>query len=274
MPGRIFEVIPTGTSIQALANTGYLATNDATAVIVTLPATANIRVGETVRVSGSGAAGWIIAQNTNQSILVANLLSGVGVNWTTNDIPRAWKAITSSADGSKLAAVVSGGQIYTSTNYGATWTPRFSNASWTSIASSADGTKLAATVTGNNYVYTSIDSGSNWVQRTASGLRNWTGIASSLDGTRLIACASGGGVSTSIDSGATWTFLANALSWTGVASSANGSNLVAVAQGNFVYVSSNGGQTWTNRTAIGNWTCVASSGDGSVMVAGATSGFL
>lgn len=274
VPGRIFEVIPTGANIQALANTGYLATNDATAVVVTLPATANIRVGETVRVSGNGAAGWIIAQNANQSILVANLLTGVGVNWTTNDTSRAWKAITSSADGSKLAAVVNGGQIYTSTNYGATWTPRYTSASWTSIASSADGTKLAATVTGNNYIYTSTDSGASWNQRTASGARNWTGIASSLDGNRLVACAANGGVGVSTDSGASWSFLGNAVSWTGVGSSANGSNLVAVAQGNYVYVSSNGGQTWTNRTAIGSWTCAAASADGSVMIAGANSGFL
>lgn len=274
VPGRIFEVIPTAVNVQAFANFGYLATNDATAVVVTLPATANIRPGETIRVSGSGAAGWVIAQNTNQSILVANLLSSVGVNWTTNDTGRSWKAIAASADGSKLAAVVSGGQIYTSTNYGATWTPRYNNASWTCIASSADGTKLAATVTGNNYVYTSVDSGANWTQRTTSGLRNWTGIASSLDGTRLVACSSSGGISTSIDSGANWSFLANALSWTAVASSANGSNLVATAQGNFVYVSSNGGVTWTNRTASGAWTCAASSADGSVLVAGISSGFL
>jgi hypothetical protein len=37
------------------------------------------------------------------------------VNWAATGSGRAWLSVASSADGSKLAAVVSGGQIYTST---------------------------------------------------------------------------------------------------------------------------------------------------------------
>lgn len=275
VPGRIFEVIPTGSNIQALANTGYLATNDNAPVVVTLPPTGNIRVGETVRVSASGAAGWTIAQNANQSILIANLLTSVGASWTTNDSQRAWKAIAASSDGSKMVAAVSSGPIYTSGNYGATWTPHASSVNWSAVASSGSGIKLAATVAGSSYIYTSGDSGANWSQQSSSGLRNWTGIASSLDGTRLVACAAGspnGGLAISVNSGATWTFLNNPISWSGVGSSADGMNLIAVAQGGPIYVSNNGGTTWTNRASSKSWTCATVSADGSVMAAGSFNG--
>jgi hypothetical protein len=61
-----------------------------------------------------------------------------------------WTSITSSADGTKLAAVVSGGSIYTSADSGATWTEQTAAGSreWQSIASSADGTRLAVGVYG------------------------------------------------------------------------------------------------------------------------------
>jgi len=59
---------------------------------------------------------------------------------------RNWQSITSSSDGTKLAAVEYGGDIWTSTNSGATWTDRSAAGSrnWQSITSSSDGTKLAA----------------------------------------------------------------------------------------------------------------------------------
>ena len=68
--------------------------------------------------------------------------------------PQAWNnRITSSSDGTKLAAVVYGGNIWTSTDSGETWTSRASRpdrAWWYGITSSSDGTKLAATVHGGD----------------------------------------------------------------------------------------------------------------------------
>ena len=92
-----------------------------------------------------------------------------------------WTSITSSADGTKLAAVVSGGSIYTSADSGATWTEQTAAGSryWSSIASSADGTKLAAVVESGS-IYTSADSGATWTEQTAAGSRGWQSIASSL----------------------------------------------------------------------------------------------
>ena len=74
---------------------------------------------------------------------------------------------------------------------------------WSSITSSADGTNLAAVVGGmaNGYIYTSTDSGVTWTERTSAGSRRWGSITSSTDGTRL-AVATWGYIYTSTDSGA------------------------------------------------------------------------
>lgn len=276
VPGRIFEYVATAANLMATANFGYLCTNNSTAVVVTLPATANIRVGETVRVTGAGAGGWVVAQNAGQVIQVANLSANVGFAWRTNESSRIWDAVASSADGSKLVAVVNGGQIYTSTNYGVNWTAREGNRAWSSVASSADGTKLVACVNAG-FIFTSTDSGASWTQRTTSGSRNWTSVASSLDGAKLIACAGNAGVYVSIDSGANWAAgLTAALNWSAVASSDNGSNVVVVVQGSQIFTSTNSGVSgsWFPRESVRSWTCVASSADGSRLVAGVNSGFL
>jgi hypothetical protein len=274
VPGRIFEVIPTGASIQAQANFGYLATNETSAVVVTLPVT--MRVGETVRVAGSGAGGWAIAQNAGQMILVGNLLDNTGFGWVPRENSRNWKGIASSADGNGLVAVVNGGQIFTSTNYGVNWTARDSNRGWSAVASDADGVKLVASVN-SGYIYTSTDSGANWTPRTASNIRSWASVASSLDGTRLIACAAGAGVFISGDSGGGWSLtLAGAGPWSGVASSGNGSNLVAVINGGQIYTSSSSGASgsWIARDSNRAWVSVASSTDGGRLVAAVNGGDL
>jgi hypothetical protein len=264
VPGRIFEVIPTASNIQALPNTGYLATNDNTAVVVTLPA--SIRVGETVRVSASGAGGWILAQNAGQSILYGNLLSNIGDSWTPRESSRNWKAIASSSDGSKLVAVVNGGHIFTSTNYGVAWTDRatLGNQNWTSVASSGDGNKLLAAASSG--LYTSTNSGATWTLR--QGPSSWTGVASSLDGQKLVAVA-GAGITTSTNGGVAWTPRLLTPNWSAVASSANGSNLVAAVQNGLIYTSTNSGISWVSRENNRNWISVASSSDGTRLVAAA-----
>ncbi len=147
-------VVVSGTSQQAQPNTGYIA-NDVGQVTITLPTSPN--VGDIVRVSGPGAGGWKIAQNANQSIIGASIFSFY-VTWTPRESNRSWHSVASSADGSKLVAVVDGGQIYTSTDSGVSWTPRESNRVWFSVASSADGSKLVAVVYNGQYngqIYTS-----------------------------------------------------------------------------------------------------------------------
>jgi len=264
VPGRIFEVIPTSANIQALANTGYLATNDTTAVVVTLPA--SMRVGETVRVAGSGAGGWIVAQNAGQSIIVANLLDSVGLNWKTNDSTRPWKAVAASADGKKLVAVVNSGQIYTSTDYGTTWSPHDANRAWWSVASAADGSKLVAVVNVGQ-IYTSTDSGGSWTPRDFN--RGWTSVASSADGVNLVATVNGGQIYTSGNSGGSWTPRDITRNWISVASSADGARLAAAVSFGQLYVSSDAGATWavTGPGTSIQWTCITSSADGARLAA-------
>jgi len=114
---------------------------------------------------------------------------------------------------------------------------------WTSITSSADGTKLAATETYGGDVWTSTDSGATWVNRTGGGPYSgnaWQTIASSSNGTRLVAGAIGMGTNyvwTSADSGVTWTHSTTPSDWVGVASSSDGSMFVAVQNPGRVWTS-------------------------------------
>ena len=183
-----------------------------------------------------------------------------------------WSSITSSADGTKLAAVVSGGSIYTSTDSGATWTEQTAAGSrdWISITASADGTKLAAVV-GVGSIYTSTDSGATWTEQTAAGSRYWYSITSSADGTKLAAVAYGGSIYTSTNSGTTWTqqTAAGSRYWTSITSSADGTKLAAVVDGGYIYTSTNSGATWTEQTAAGSryWISITASADGTKLAA-------
>ncbi len=265
VPGRIFDVVPTGSAIQAFGNYGYLATNDTVPVVVTLPA--SLRVGETIRVSASGAAGWILAQNAGQSVLLGNLLDSVGLSWTAIGASQAWKAVAASADGRKLVAVVgTSGNIYTSTDYGATWVAHFGPGNWSSVASSGDGNNLVATLSGGQ-IYTSVNAGTNWTARFSPG--TWTSVASSLDGRILAAAVSVGRIYVSVNGGVNWTARASDQAWTAITASADGAHLAATAQAGNIYVSSDGGTNWVQRESIRGWTTIASSADGSRLVAGA-----
>ena len=196
-----------------------------------------------------------------------------GVDWTARESNRNWQSIASSAYGTKLAAVVYGGQIYTSTDSGVSWTARMTDANrnWQCIASSADGTKLAAGVNSAGQIYTSTDSGVTWTAQAGAGSNNWQSIASSDNGTKLAAVAYPGKIYTSTDSGVTWTARASTLGWQSIASSADGTNLAAVVNNAQIYTSTNSGVTWTARAGAPTlyWRSIASSADGTKLVAAA-----
>lgn len=63
--GGITWVNVTGTSQSASINTGYIA-NNASLVTITLPTTAAI--GSVIEISGKGAGGWKLAQNSGQTV--------------------------------------------------------------------------------------------------------------------------------------------------------------------------------------------------------------
>jgi hypothetical protein len=265
--------IPTnGTAIQAVIDTGYLLTNSQL-VTVTLPASPN--AGDIVRISGAGASGWRVSQNAGQSV-IGNFSSFSKSPWTPSGAsPLNWRAIASSADGSRLVAVAgsSGGGIFTSIDSGLTWSGAFgglSSANWYAAASSADGSKLPAAVNGG-YIYT--NSSTTWT--AAFGPANWTALASSADGTKLIAAASGLGIYTSSNSGATWsTAVSLGVNWISVASSADGNKMIAAISGGAIYGNSSG--SWVqlpgSTPGSGTWSSVASSADGTKLVAVANGG--
>ena len=233
-----------GNSQDAAANTSYVVTGT-TAATFTLPSTA--KVGDTVQITGA-TAGWSVA-----------------TSWTARASSLCWEAVASSADGTKLAACVSGDQIYTSTDSGTTWTARASSQQWLSVASSADGTKLVACVDGGQ-IYTSADSGATWIARASS--QRWQSVASSADGTKLVACFYPGQIYTSADSGATWTArLSGDQGWSSVASSADGTKLVACVDGGQIYTSVDSRAPWTARASTQNWFSVACSADGTKLAA-------
>lgn len=113
-----------------------------------------------------------------------------GATWSQRAFSADWSDVTSSADGTKLAATVSGGQIYTSSDSGATWTARDSARNWRKIDSSSDGSVLVST--DGLHLYTSNDSGENWTQRLAAGSPGgWRGTSVSGDGTVMYAPLAG-----------------------------------------------------------------------------------
>jgi uncharacterized repeat protein (TIGR02543 family) len=183
-----------------------------------------------------------------------------------------WFSITSSANGTKLAAVIYNGSIYTSADSGATWTEQTDAGThnWISITSSSDGTKLAAVVSGGS-IYTSADSGATWTEQTDAGTHDWYSITSSADGTKLAAVVNNGGIYTSTDSGATWTEQTDAgtETWISITSSSDGTKLAAVAQSANIFTSTDSGATWTEQTDAGtrNWYSITSSANGTKLAA-------
>jgi len=204
-------------------------------------------------------------------------------NQKASDTIHDWKSIAVSSDGKYMAAVVSGGYIYTSNDYGNTWLQKTSDTAraWSGITSSASGQYLAAVVSGD-YVYTSSDYGNTWSQKTSDLARNWKSIASSASGQYLAAVVNGGYIYTSSDYGNTWTVRKNdtTRNWQSVSVSSLGDKMIAIkASTNYVYVSSDYGVTWSE--IVGNGLnsgltadVITISGDGTKAVVGDDSGSL
>ena len=210
--GSVSAALSVSGDLQTAATNASYVVTGTTATAFTLPSTANL--GDTVEITGANA-GWSVLPFAWSNQLPVNA-------WGR------WTSITSSSDGTKLAACAVGeqtDQIYTSADSGVTWTALTTNLGWISaIASSADGTKLAACVI-DGRIFTSTDSGTTWTARAST--QQWYSIASSADGTKLAACVNGGQIYTSADSGDTWITRASTQQWYSITSSADGTKLAA-----------------------------------------------
>jgi len=144
---------------------------------------------------------------------------------------------------------------------------------WQALACSADGTKVVAVGGG---IYTSTDSGANWVCVSNAPGMWFTSVASSADGTKVVVVSNSkspggplpGPIYVSSDFGTTWTQTGAPLAlWRAVASSADGTKLVAISRDGRVYTSADSGGNWASNTIpIKDWYSVASSADGKNLV--------
>jgi len=257
---------------DAQPHAGYVA-NGASDLTLTLPETSQLRLGDILRVVNSGTGSVSVTPNAGQTFHYGAGTLAPPMSLLPRGPSAPWRAVASSADGTKLVAVsyFSGGQLHVSSDSGVTWTLSATGADWMAVASSADGTKLLA-ARWNAQLYVSEDAGGTWTTRGPSLF--WTAVASSADGTKLVAAASNGQIYTSTDSGQTWIPRDSNRAWRAVASSADGSKLVAVVQDGRIYTSTDSGQTWTPRESNRNWRAVASSADGTKLVAGTIGGQL
>lgn len=294
VPGTVAWQTVSGTNQQAQPNMGYIA-NNTSPVTITLPPAPNI--GDIVSVSGAGPGGWIIGQNTGQSIQAA-AFGVTGTNWDTltnwmqTSAPiESWSYIASSADGTKLAATINPfnhfGGIYMSTNSGITWSAAdLPEQNWSVIAFSGDGTKLFA---GYDYydpgpAGVTNPSFGGLVFSTNSGITwggpadfvpepTWRSLVSSADGTKLASTLNNNNngnweVWTSTNSGASWMDSLDRFvgpTFPSIASSADGAKLVASGGDGLIYASTNSGLNWTQTNGPRAW--VASSADGTKLVA-------
>jgi hypothetical protein len=198
-----------------------------------------------------------------------------GSNWTleTNAPTTNYSAIVFSADGSHLAAAVSGGGIYTSSDFGISWTLTTApNNPWTALASSADGFRLVACYSPGG-IYASTNFGANWQPTSAPATNLWTAIAASSDGIRLIAVQTGSNAWFSANGGQDWqSSPLGGGSFISVACSADGLH-VAAAESGIIMLSSDGGITWIQSNApVLPWHSVASSASGTFVTTGYDTG--
>lgn len=264
-------------AIQTQPNTRYqVDTSLGGTVVLTLPLSTQLSVGDTVSVTGVSANAWRIAQNPGQLVQTSGLPGDpqAGDAWITTGptgLAEFWWTAGASADGQTLLAAGNPGNLYLSRDAGDSWTQVGPSGNWSSAVSSLDGTHLAATRF-NGQLWVSHDHGASWSSPETT--RQWLSITVSDDGQRLAAVVKNGALYTSDDGGRTWHERAFTANWQAIAASADGQRLVAGVAYGKLYTSADGGLTWTPHESDRLWYRVASSGDGMRLVAAHSGGYL
>ena len=182
-----------------------------------------------------------------------------------------WGLISSSADGTKLAAVSIDGSVSFSTNSGLSWTHSFNEpqATWYSIATSSDGNTLAL-VGDNAPIYISTNSGITWASSQPDVSANlWHSVAVAHNGKKIFAANFyPGSIYFTTNYGVSWSSCGVSNQWWSLASSSDGEKLIAGAVGSPILLSTNSGMTWSAATTPNTyWLSVASSADGERLAA-------
>ena len=179
-------------------------------------------------------------------------------------------AVSLSSTGQYQSAVVNGGNIWTSSDYGVSWTSRATVLTWYSISLSSTGQYQSAVVYGGN-IWTSSDYGVTWTARTAPGSPGWRSISLSSTGQYQTAVPQGDPIRTSSDYGVTWTSrnTPGSLQWWCTSLSSTGQYQSAVVNYGYIWTSSDYGVTWTAQTAPGvpSWRSISLSSTGQYQTA-------
>lgn len=160
----------------------------------------------TIASSGDGKIS-VAAEYITPKGVIATSIDG-GKNWSENLTVgrRNWYKVAVSNDGTKMAAVDTGGFIYTSDDYGANWNASTSagQKNWWSIDVSDDGQVIVAAAENSNIVV-SNDFGTNWNLVSTLTDKRWNSVTISGDGMKIFALGDyGAGLYYSEDSGKTW----------------------------------------------------------------------
>ena len=266
--GLIGWVPTNGTVIQAQVDHGYVLTSPQL-VTVTLPAAAS--VGDIVRISGAGAGGWRIKDNSGQSVIgnFASYSNSYQVSLQISTFANDYRDVAASIDGSRMYAVGNFNGIVASSDSGRTWNSVGTLAGfWQSIACSANGRIVYAVSTAGG-IQMSVNNGATWstvsgtattIACTADGSKFFTGgIACSGNGTYLAKLA-GGVITISTNGGTTFNVpvTAPAAGVTCLGVSSDCTRLVAGVSNGLLYGSANVGVTWTsitttNQSLSGAW---------------------
>jgi len=281
--GLVGWITVSGTSQPAARDHGYMLTNS-DLTTVTLPASSGLINGDIVRISGAGAGGWLVAENSGQSILgnFASYHNGFLVALPGGD---DYSDVAASADGTRMYAVSKAFTgVYASSDSGHTWSQVGTiplSGYWQAIACSANGKIVFTVPSGGGTVQMSTDSGTTWSAISSSG----SYIACTADGSKIFtsnyACSgngnylarlAGGVISVSINGGASWISVTapdGGLSC--VAASSDCTRLVAGSSYGLLYASANRGATWTTLTTASQyWSGAWMSADGSQFAATAS----
>jgi hypothetical protein len=196
-----------------------------------------------------------------------------------NSDNRNWSFVAMSATGQYQTAVVNGGTICISSDYGTSWTDKDQSRAWYGIAMSASGKYQTAVVNGGR-IYLSNNYGISWSSSTTPDSdRNWYKIAMSASGKYQTAVIYNGSIWISSDFGTNYDNVAGTSStnWNSIAMSASGQYQTAVVNGGRIYLSNNYGISWFLSNAPSdskNWNKIAMSASGKYQTAVVYGGYI
>jgi hypothetical protein len=287
--GLVGWVVTNGQTVQAERDHGYMLTN-AGLVTVILPPSSSLTNGDIVRVSGTGGGGWLIQENSGQS-LIGNFSSYTNCNvlrtlYTATTSDNSYLDVAASADGTRAFFVGSGfNGVQISADSGnlfSTVTGVYFSGKVRSIACSANGRIVYAELGAGGTIQKSTDGGVTWAATNSSA--TGTFISCSADGSKLIttnvACSgdgtyrakfSGSSITISTNGGIGWPISATAPGTLGcLAASSDCTRLLAGVTNGLLYASANQGKSWTVLTSTTqDWSGAWMSPDGSKFAAAA-----